>query len=43
MTKTSADKPTNYEAELWQMADALRGSMDAVDKKFKVFTGHLHQ
>lgn len=28
MTKTNGDEPTNYEAELWQMADALRGSMD---------------
>ena len=43
MSKTSTDKPTNYEAELWQMADALRGSMDAADEKFKVFRGHLYQ
>ena len=36
MTKTSTDKPTNYEAELWQMADALRGSMDAAEYKHVV-------
>ena len=36
MTKTNGDKPTNYEAELWQMADALRGSMDAAEYKHVV-------
>ena len=36
MTKTSTDKPTNYEADLWQMADALRGSMDAAEYKHVV-------
>ena len=36
MTKTSADSPTNYEADLWQMADALRGSMDAAEYKHVV-------
>ena len=36
MTKTSADKPTNYEAKLWEMADALRGSMDAAEYKHVV-------
>ena len=28
--------PTGYEAELWQMADALRGSMDAAEYKHVV-------
>ena len=36
MTKTRADSSTNYEAELWQMADALRGSMDAAEYKHVV-------
>ena len=36
MTKTNGDKPTNYEAELWQMADTLRGSMDAAEYKHVV-------
>ena len=36
MTKTNKDKSTNYEAELWQMADALRGSMDAAEYKHVV-------
>ena len=36
MTKTSADRPANYEAELWLMADALRGSMDAAEYKHVV-------
>ncbi len=36
MSKTSTDKPTNYEADLWQMADALRGSMDAAEYKHVV-------
>ena len=36
MSKTSADKPTNYEAKLWEMADALRGSMDAAEYKHVV-------
>ena len=40
--KTNQKKKTNnganvgYEAELWQMADALRGSMDAADYKHVV-------
>ena len=36
MTKTRADSPTKYEADLWQMADALRGSMDAAEYKHVV-------
>ena len=36
MTKNKTDSPTNYEAELWQMADALRGSMDAAEYKHVV-------
>ena len=36
MTKTNGDKTTNYEAKLWQMADALRGSMDAAEYKHVV-------
>src|SRR3982751_3637540 len=40
--KQSSTAPTNdgaivgYEAELWQMADALRGSMDAAEYKHVV-------
>ena len=39
--QTSSKKKTNgatvgYEAELWQMADALRGSMDAAEYKHVV-------
>ena len=40
--KTSRSKSSNngatvgYEAELWQMADALRGSMDAAEYKHVV-------
>ena len=29
--KTSNGANIGYEAELWQMADALRGSMDAAE------------
>ena len=39
-TKPSAkDHSANvgYEAQLWQMADALRGSMDAAEYKHVVF------
>ena len=36
MNRTSADSPTNYETKLWQMADALRGSMDAAECKHVV-------
>ena len=41
MAKTSNDKKTGlsdlgYEAQLWQMADALRGSMDAAEYKHVV-------
>ena len=36
MATTKTDSPTNYEAELWQMADALRGSMDAAEYKHVV-------
>ena len=41
-TKQRATTPTNdgatvgYEAQLWQMADALRGSMDAAEYKHVV-------
>ena len=38
-TKQKTNNGTNvgYEAELWQMADALRGSMDAAEDKHVVF------
>lgn len=36
MATTKTDSATNYEAELWQMADALRGSMDAAEYKHVV-------
>lgn len=36
MNRTRADSPTNYEAKLWEMADALRGSMDAAEYKHVV-------
>ena len=36
MTGTKTDSPTNYEAKLWEMADALRGSMDAAEYKHVV-------
>ena len=32
----SSDATTGYEAELWKMADALRGSMDAAEYKHVV-------
>jgi len=36
-TSTNATAATvGYEAELWQMADALRGSMDAAEYKHVV-------
>ncbi len=31
--KKETGAPLGYEAELWQMADALRGSMDAAEYK----------
>ena len=31
--QSSSGALTGYEAELWRMADALRGSMDAADYK----------
>ena len=34
--KTSTAAPVGYEAQLWQMADALRGSMDAAEYKHVV-------
>ena len=34
--KKTASATIGYEAELWQMADALRGSMDAADYKHVV-------
>ena len=34
--KTNAGANVGYEAELWQMADALRGSMDAAEYKHVV-------
>ena len=35
-TNNSQSPTTNYEAQLWQMADALRGSMDAAEYKHVV-------
>ena len=34
--KTNSGATTGYEAELWAMADALRGSMDAAEYKHVV-------
>ena len=34
---TAQAATTGYEAELWRMADALRGSMDAAEYKHVVF------
>ena len=34
--KNHADATVGYEAQLWQMADALRGSMDAAEYKHVV-------
>ena len=34
--QTDNGATTGYEAELWQMADALRGSMDAAEYKYVV-------
>ena len=34
--KTDTGATTGYEAELWRMADALRGSMDAAEYKHVV-------
>ena len=34
--KNNADATIGYEAQLWQMADALRGSMDAAEYKHVV-------
>ena len=36
MTPQSTGVTTGYEAELWQMADTLRGSMDAAEYKHVV-------
>ena len=33
---TTASAPLGYEAQLWQMADALRGKMDAAEYKHVV-------
>ncbi len=35
-TRTGNDVTVGYEAELWRMADALRGSMDAAEYKHVV-------
>ena len=35
-TTTNAGATVGYEAQLWQMADALRGSMDAAEYKHVV-------
>jgi type I restriction enzyme M protein len=35
-TKVSAQRPLDYEAKLWQMADALRNNMDAAEYKHVV-------
>ena len=35
-TRTNAGATVGYEAQLWQMADALRGSMDAAEYKHVV-------
>ena len=35
-SETASDATTGYEAELWAMADALRGSMDAAEYKHVV-------
>ena len=35
-TQSSNTATTGYEAELWEMADALRGSMDAAEYKHVV-------
>ena len=35
-SKTSNGATVGYEAQLWQMADALRGSMDAAEYKHVV-------
>ena len=34
--KTNSGATTGYEAELWAMADVLRGSMDAAEYKHVV-------
>ncbi len=34
--QTDSEATTGYQAELWQMADALRGSMDAAEYKHVV-------
>lgn len=36
--KTNNGANVGYEAELWQMADALRGSMDAAEYKHVVLS-----
>ena len=35
-TRSDSGATTGYEAELWAMADALRGSMDAAEYKHVV-------
>ena len=37
--QTDSGATTGYEAELWAMADALRGSMDAAEYKHVVAQG----
>ncbi len=39
-TQDSNSATTGYEAELWGMADALRGSMDAAEYKLSVSNPH---
>ena len=39
--KFASEPALNYEAKLWQMADALRNNMDAVDYKHVVLGGIL--
>ena len=41
--ESSSGALTGYEAELWRMADALRGSMDAAEYKHVVLRPHLPQ
>ena len=41
--KNSTAANVGYEAELWQMADTLRGSMDAAEYKHVVLGLIFHQ
>ena len=41
--ESSSGALTGYEAELWRMADRLRGSMDAAEYKHVVLGPHLPQ